>query len=175
MCNITRPQIFRKSFIYVETLYIMDFRDVKGKKVKLPKGREYNWRPAVYGVLIEDNKLLFIKPNWDDKYCLPGGSINLGETTIESLEREFMEETGYKILVKNPDQPYVDNFLFGSDKVDKYFQRISLYYEVERVSKKQSNNLDEETTELHWKDVKNLSSLDFTFFQRNFLKTILKK
>ncbi|MBD3249403.1 NUDIX domain-containing protein [Candidatus Woesearchaeota archaeon] len=175
MCNITQPQIFRKFFIYTENQYIMDFRDVKGKKVKLPKDKKYNWRPAVYGVLIENNKLLFIKPNWDDKYCLPGGSMDLGETTTKSLEREFMEETGYRIKVKNPDHPYADNFLFGSDKVDQYFQRISLYYEVERVSKKQSKNLDEETTELHWEDVNNLSSSDFTFFQRDFLKTILKK
>jgi hypothetical protein len=49
----------------------MDFYDVKGKKIILPKNQNYNWRPAVYGVLIEDNKLLFIKPNWDKKFSLP--------------------------------------------------------------------------------------------------------
>lgn len=153
----------------------MEFRDVQGKKVKLPKGKEFQWRPAVYGVLIEDGRLLCIKPNWDDKYCLPGGSMVLGETTTESLEREFMEETGYKIKIKNLRHPYVDNFLFGSDKTDKYFQRISFYYEVERVSKKQSKVIDEETVSIRWEEVHNLSSSDFTFFQREFLRTILKK
>ena len=153
----------------------MYFRDVKGEKVKVPENKEYSWRPAVYGVLIENNKLLFIKPNWDDKYCLPGGSMELGETTSQSLEREFIEETGYKIKIKNPHHPHVDNFLFGSNKVNKYFQRISLYYEVERISKKQSKKLDEETTEIHWKNINKLSSSDFTFFQRDFLKSVLNK
>lgn len=153
----------------------MDFYDVKGKEVRLPKGRDCNWRPAAYGVLIENGKLLFIKPNWDDKFCLPGGSVDLGETLMEALEREFMEETGYEIRIKNPNHPYADSSLFGSDEIDKYFQRISLYYEVERVSGKQSDDLDEETTGLHWEDIDNLSSSDFTFFQREFLKTILKK
>ena len=152
----------------------MEFRDVKGKKVKLPKSRKYNWRPAVYGVLIENNKLLFIKPNWDDKYCLPSGSINLGETSLEALKREFLEETGYEIEITNPNNPYVDNFMFGSEKVDQYFQRISLYYEVKRTSKKQKKNLDEETVELLWKNIDDLTNNNFTFFQREFLKTIIK-
>ena len=68
----------------------MDFRDVKGNKIETPDN--YNWRPAVYGVLIEGDKILIIKPNWDDKFCLPGGSVELGENLTVSLEREFLEE-----------------------------------------------------------------------------------
>lgn len=65
----------------------MDFFDVKGKKIKGPN--EFGWRPAAYGVLVKDGRLLVIHPNWDDKFSLPGGRIELGETPIEALERKF--------------------------------------------------------------------------------------
>ena len=152
----------------------MEFYDVQGKKVKLPKNKTFSWRPAVYGVLIENNKLLVIKPDWDDKYSLPGGSIELKEDINKALEREFLEETGYKIKIKNPNTPYVDTSLFGNKKLDLYFQRISLYFEVKLTSKKQLKNTDNETVEISWKNIDELKSSDFTFFQRNFIKTILK-
>ena len=87
----------------------MDFRDVNGKKVKAPK--EYSLRPASYGLLIEGGKVLFIQPNWDKKYCLPGGSIDSGETPTKALEREFLEETGYKVNV-NSKPLFIDSHFF---------------------------------------------------------------
>ena len=150
----------------------MDFQDVKGRKVKSPK--KYSWRPAVYGVLIENNKLLFIQPDWDGKYCLPGGSMDLGESPVESLNREFIEETGYRVKV-SPQPIYVDSLLFGDPGEGKFFQRINVYYEVKRTSKKQKTDLDKEAKELIWKNIRGLKSNDFTYFQRNFLKTILRK
>ncbi|MFC1644747.1 NUDIX domain-containing protein [Patescibacteria group bacterium] len=150
----------------------MKFRDVKGSAIESP--REYNWRPAVYGVLIEDGKILIMQPNWDDKYCLPGGAIELGENLVESLEREFFEETGYSIRV-NSDPIYIDSHLFGKPESDLFFQRISIYYQIERVSEEQSGKIDKETVGLYWKKLSDLSVDDFTFFQQDFLRTILGK
>jgi 8-oxo-dGTP diphosphatase len=150
----------------------MDFLDVKGKKVKSPK--EYTWRPAVYGVLICDNKLLIIQPDWDNSYSLPGGSMELGENPLEALEREFLEETGYKVKA-NSNPIFVDSKLFGDTKENKYFQRISMYYEVKLISTKQKSNIDKESIKVIWKDMNNLKSSDFTFFQRDFLQTIFKR
>ena len=152
----------------------MEVHDVQGKKVKVPKNKKIGWRPAVYGVLIENNKLLVIKPDWDDKYSLPGGSIELKEDINEALEREFLEESGYKIKIKNPNKPYVDASLFGNKKLDLYFQRISIYFEVKLTSKKQLKNADNETVEILWKNIDEIKTTDFTYFQRNFIKKILK-
>jgi hypothetical protein len=66
----------------------MKFYNVKGQEVRPPKN--YGFRPAVYGMLIEEGKLLFIKPVWDDRYSLPGGAVELGEELTESLAREFL-------------------------------------------------------------------------------------
>jgi len=150
----------------------MEFYNTKGERVEYSK--EYGWRPAVYGVLIENDKLLFIQPNWDDKFCLPGGGINLGETPVEALKREFLEETGYEVEVNG--QPiYLDSQLFGSYDVNKFFQRINIYYEVKLTSQKQGDDIDKESTKIIWKNLNELNSDDFTFFQRDFLKTILRK
>lgn len=53
------------------------------------------FRPAVYGIIIKDNKILLSK-QWDG-YFFPGGGIELGEIIEESLKREIKEETGLDI------------------------------------------------------------------------------
>lgn len=55
------------------------------------------FRPSVYGILIENGKVLLSK-QWDG-YDIPGGGVELDETLDEALKREFVEETGLKIKV----------------------------------------------------------------------------
>ena len=55
---------------------------------------------GAYGILIENNKILLIKKKtgpYDGKLDLPGGTIEFNETPIDTLKREFMEETGINI------------------------------------------------------------------------------
>lgn len=58
------------------------------------------------GVLIKDNKLLMIQrsdeelPNAHLKWEFPGGKCNFGETPQAALKREFLEETGIEVDVK---------------------------------------------------------------------------
>jgi 8-oxo-dGTP diphosphatase len=55
------------------------------------------FRPSVYGILIEENKILLSK-QWDG-YDFPGGGVDKNETLEQALEREFFEETGIKVEV----------------------------------------------------------------------------
>lgn len=51
-------------------------------------------------MLIEDGKgriLLAKSPKWADKWVIPGGKIDYGETIEEALVRETKEETGLEI------------------------------------------------------------------------------
>lgn len=56
---------------------------------------QLKFRPSVYGILIEKNKILLSK-QWDG-YDFPGGGMNIDETIDQTLEREFKEETGIKV------------------------------------------------------------------------------
>ena len=56
---------------------------------------KFIFRPSVYGILIENNKILLSK-EWDG-YNMPGGGVDIHETLEEALTREFFEETGLKV------------------------------------------------------------------------------
>lgn len=49
------------------------------------------------GVLIRNNKILVQRDKDGDEYALPGGHVKIGETAMESLIREYKEETGADI------------------------------------------------------------------------------
>jgi ADP-ribose pyrophosphatase YjhB (NUDIX family) len=54
---------------------------------------------GVYGLVLHENKILLIKKGrgpYTGKYVLPGGKIEFGETQIEALKRELLEETGLR-------------------------------------------------------------------------------
>lgn len=62
-------------------------------------GRQQYPEPTV-GALIfnRENKALLVRSDkWRDKYAIPGGHIELGETMEEALRREIEEETGLDI------------------------------------------------------------------------------
>lgn len=62
-------------------------------------GTDYRSRQAVYALIFsEDNKIAIIKSG--NRYFLPGGGIEEGETQQECLIRECTEEIGYDIEVK---------------------------------------------------------------------------
>ncbi|MDP2860182.1 MAG: NUDIX domain-containing protein, partial [bacterium] len=59
----------------------------------------FKFRASAYGVLIENNKVLFKRHPAIEKFDLPGGGIELDETIPEGLAREFREETGLSVKI----------------------------------------------------------------------------
>ena len=55
---------------------------------------------GIYGVCLKENKVLCIKKArgpYKNRFDLPGGSQKTSEGFTETLVREFLEETGYKV------------------------------------------------------------------------------
>jgi 8-oxo-dGTP diphosphatase len=66
--------------------------------------REYPERPVVGvgGVVIADSRALLIKrghPPLQGEWSIPGGTLEVGETLLEGVERELVEETGIRVRV----------------------------------------------------------------------------
>ncbi len=55
--------------------------------------------PTVGGLLFNpEGELLLVRSHkWRDKYVVPGGHVELGETLLAALRRELKEETGLDI------------------------------------------------------------------------------
>ena len=57
------------------------------------------FRPAVYGLIMHEEKVLLMNTILTGRYSLPGGGIELGEQIEETLRREVLEETGLDVEV----------------------------------------------------------------------------
>lgn len=58
---------------------------------------------GVYGLLLKDDALLVIDKNggpYINRYDLPGGSLEEGETLATAMRREFTEETGLEVALE---------------------------------------------------------------------------
>ncbi len=64
------------------------------------KTGEYTCHLRTVGVLVKDGKVLVQRERDGEEYALPGGTVKTGETTQETLIREFKEETGADIRIQ---------------------------------------------------------------------------
>lgn len=131
----------------------------------------------VYGILIDDNRLLVSDEKHQDISFtkLPGGGLQFGEGTIECLKREFLEETGLEVEIVS--HFYTVDF-FQPSAFNSQQQVISIYYVVKPV-----NELAEDPTtnfrnehSLRWVPLSELSSETFSLpIDRHIAPMILEK
>jgi 8-oxo-dGTP pyrophosphatase MutT (NUDIX family) len=87
----------------------------------------------VGGVLIHDGKVLMQNANGDDGYAFVGGHVSFGETTDQTLIREFKEEIGADVKIERLLMVNENFFPWGG----KPCQQINLYYLVSLKDKSQ--------------------------------------
>ena len=97
--------------------------------------KKYHRAFGVYGIYIEDGKLLVIHKNagpYINRFDLPGGSLEEGESLAEAMRREFLEETGIEIEIE--EQIGVSDFKFPSVWRDfTNVHHIAVYYSVRKI------------------------------------------
>jgi 8-oxo-dGTP pyrophosphatase MutT (NUDIX family) len=97
------------------------------------KTGNYVFSYRVAGILIRNGKVLLQKPTNDTGYAFPGGHVEFGETNEETLIREFKEEIGADIKVKEIKWVAEIFFPWG----DKPCHQICLYYIIELADETQ--------------------------------------
>ena len=60
---------------------------------------QYTRRPGAYGVILDGRGRMLIALNESpgEEFALPGGGVDPGESPLQALHREAMEETGWRI------------------------------------------------------------------------------
>ncbi|PAV27956.1 DNA mismatch repair protein MutT [Virgibacillus profundi] len=102
--------------------------------------RRYHRAFGVYGIYEKEGKLLVINKNsgpYINRYDLPGGSLEEGETLSDAMNREFLEETGIKIEIEK-NIGVIDFKLpwLWKDYTDVH--HIAVYYYVRKIGGKLS-------------------------------------
>lgn len=129
------------------------------------------------GLVIKDHKILLVKRashlTNPGKYGLPGGYLDRDETTIEGIQREILEETGY--TCKN-----VTLFTIIDDPNRKGEDRQNVEFSFIIEPDKKVGKPDNESSVIKWFDLEKLPpEKDFAFdhFERvqMYLKSVLYK
>jgi 8-oxo-dGTP pyrophosphatase MutT (NUDIX family) len=84
-------------------------------------------RPSVYGVVLNEGRLLVGKAQTTQKFVLPGGGIEKGEAVDAALRREVWEETGVEVEVG--EFLHFQTDLFYYDPLDMAFHGFMFYYQ----------------------------------------------
>ena len=95
------------------------------------EGFKFSYRVA--GILIRDNKVLLHKALNEEGFAFPGGHASFGETSEQTLIREFKEELDVDIIID--DLKWVAEIFFP--RGEKPCHQICLYYVVHLSDDKQ--------------------------------------
>lgn len=71
-------------------------RSLRGSRREFP-AEVVRFRPAAYGLCIDDDRLLLTRSLFTGRWEPPGGAFEPWETLEEGLAREFAEETGLRV------------------------------------------------------------------------------
>jgi len=135
--------------------------DIKGEKYEV-FAEDLNFRPAVYGIILKDEKILLCRIF--DGYDFPGGGIKKGDNIEQSLNREIYEETGISV---QPDQIVsVNEDFFISIENKRKLHSILIYYLCKQPQGNISTDFFDEDEikimkEAEWVDLKNIKNIKF--------------
>ena len=94
--------------------------DVEGYKLNI----------RVAGIIIHNNKILTHRDINKDHYCLPGGRIEIGETSEQAIKREIKEELGKDVEIIEYKSTIENFFEFENNK----YHEIYFLYKIEFVN-----------------------------------------
>ena len=140
------------------------------------KTEDYNFKFRVSGLIIKNNKLLLVDMDDSGFLCLPGGYVELGETTEIAVKRELLEEVGKNFDISKY-LGVVENYFIN--KYSKKIHEISFYYLMTPVENINTNNFTiiendkghKIKLEFKWINLKEINNYDI---RPSFLKQILE-
>lgn len=96
------------------------------------------FKVRVSGIFIFDNRILVNKYD-EDSYCLPGGTVEIGETSEEAILRELKEEINLDFEIASF-MGITENFFTNLRKQKTH--SIDFYYKVNLINNSDCNKID---------------------------------
>ena len=99
-----------------------------------------NRRVNVRGIIIKDGKLFCQKLinshtiHTNEFWCTPGGGIDFGESLLDGLTREMIEETGVV--------PKIGNLLFIQQFMDGDREQLEFFFHIKNAADYEQINLE---------------------------------
>ena len=137
-----------------------------------------NWfRYRAGGILIQNNKMLFVKSAIGDYYYMIGGGVHLGETSETCIEREVFEESGINARVDHL-AVVCENFFKGiGGKIDGLdCHTIEFYYYMTIIDKDLSlcRNMTDDGEKLVWLPIEKIEQSKIKpAFIKNYINDII--
>lgn len=131
---------------------------------------DYKLNIRAGGVIIHNNKVLAHRNINKDHYCLPGGRVEIGETSEETIKREIKEELGKDIQIIKY-MATIENFFKMEGK--KYHE-IYYIYNVE-FEKEEDKKIEYKMNNLEGKNYLQYQWIDLNDIEKyNILPACIK-
>lgn len=128
--------------------------------------------PAVAVAILNESKILMLKRKDSNKWTMPGGTLEFGESMIDCAVRETKEESGYEIRITDIIGTYTDPNIKVEYSDGEVRQEFTIVYKGEIVSGK--IKLDEESTNYIWIELENIGQLPMADSQKRRIADVEK-
>lgn len=133
------------------------FIDAYGNKHNHESCDPIEWRISAYGLVMNNNKILTVKPSWKDVYELPWWWVEIYENISQGLKREFLEETWYIVthISESPFFIYESNFCYINNNQKQFCHSLCLFFLCE-ISHKYEHT-DTHIANIDWINIENIT------------------
>jgi ADP-ribose pyrophosphatase YjhB (NUDIX family) len=129
-------------------------------------------KPAAAVALFNDQrKILLLRRKDNDKWTMPGGTLDYGESMTACAIREVREETGFNIRVSGLIGTYTDPNILIAYSDGEVRQEFTLVYAAEIESG--DLKIDDESKEAAWVDLSAVAQLSLAESQRRRLVDVV--
>jgi 8-oxo-dGTP diphosphatase len=148
---------------------------------ELPHYTDYDTRLGAYVVIVREGQLLLALWNERNRWTLPGGGVELHETTEQAAVREAREETGYDVeltalLGIETDVFSAEQRIRGSGRDSgRALKAVRVFYEARIVGGELTDEADGTTDEARWFPLGDVADLPRVSMVDNGLKLLAER